>query len=365
MDDFKYLPKYIQVKKSIEKAVEDRLISPGDKMPTESELTRMYSVSRHTVRKALDILGREGVLEKKQGIGTFYKGKCSNQSRNIGFISISLYEYIFADILTGIDNILHENAYQIILGNSQDNLNREKVILEQFMEKDIDGLIIEPAKSALSQSNISLLNKFLENRIPIVVLDSDYGGNLNNVLVDDQKGGIIATEYLIKKGHRRIAMIYKRIHKPAVARFAGYKKALQMAGLSLKDKFIKPYNNSEFEYHDKFKEEIKLICHELLELEEPPTAIFCFNDQIAILVSEILLKSGVYVPEDISLVGFDDSSLVSLNTISITSVSHPKKKGGEKAAQIILSEIEKDQVNSGIKKIFEPILVERNSVLKI
>ncbi len=360
MDTSNYLPKYIRVKKLIEKSVEEEMINSGDKMSSESELTKKYSVSRHTVRKALDLLEREGVIEKRQGIGTFYKGM-SSRSGNIGFISISLYDYIFADILSGADNVLHQNGYQIILGNSQDNLERESIILEQFLEKDIDGLIIEPAKSAISQSNLTLLQDLLEREIPIVTLDSKYSDErINSVIVDDEMGGMLATDYLIDMGHKNVAIIYKSMHTPALGRLKGYKTAFKQRGLLLQGDLIKPYYNSEFEKTEEFQQEIRSIVRDLLEQTKPPLAIFCFNDQIAVLVKEILNERGLGVPEDISLLGFDDSNMMNLNNISITSVSHPKKAAGQKAAEIILNHI--DNNRRVVNKVFKPELIKRSSV---
>ncbi|MFP4660579.1 MAG: substrate-binding domain-containing protein [Halanaerobiales bacterium] len=366
LDNNNYLPKYLQVKNFILKTIDDDGIQPGDKMPSENELRERYHVSRHTIRKALELLEREGLLEKRQGIGTFYQKRQMSLSRNIGFISISLYDYIFADILSGIDDILHQNDYQVILGNSKDSIERERLILEQFLDKNIDGLIIEPAKSAISHSNAAILNEFVKRNIPVVVLDSLYPEKqFNYVVVDDQKGGFLAVDYLIRMGHSRVAMIYKSAHSPAVERFKGYKNALQNADISICSELIKPYYNSEFEHPEKFSAEIRRICQQLLELEEIPTAIFCFNDQTAVLTKEILSEKGIAIPDDISLVGFDNSKLVKLNTISISSISHPGKKAGEKAAEIILSQIEGQQVDTWTKKIFKPDLVKRDSVKKL
>ncbi|MFP4015781.1 MAG: substrate-binding domain-containing protein [Halanaerobiales bacterium] len=366
LDNSSYLPKYLQVKNLILKSIENGIIKPGDKVPSENELKEQYNVSRHTVRKALELLEREGLLDKRQGIGTFYQGRKQPSSKNIGFISISLYDYIFADILSGIDNILHQNDYQVILGNSQDSIEREGVILGQFLDKNIDGLIIEPAKSAHTQPNTSLLDQFIKRNIPVVVLDSLYSGkDYNSVVVDDQKGGFLATDYLIEMGHIRIAMVYKSAHSPAQDRLQGYKRALKEANISICSELIKPYQNSEFEHPEKFDGEIRTICQELLDLDKPPTAIFCFNDQTAVLMKEILSEQGIDVPEDISLIGFDNSEMVRLNTISISSVSHPRKKSGEKAAEIILDQIDKKIANKGIKEVFQPILFKRNSVKQI
>jgi len=150
------------------------------------------------------------------------------------------------------------------------------------------------------------------------------------------------------------------MHTPALGRLEGYKKAFKQSELILQDDLIKPYFNSEFEKPDEFQDEIKLIVKDLLEQSKPPSAIFCFNDQIAVLVKEILSDKGLGVPKDISLLGFDDSNMVKLNNISITSVSHPKKAAGNKAAEIILSHI--DNNKKVVNKVFKPELLRRNSV---
>ena len=362
LENDNYLPKYVMVKNKIKNMIEDKDISPGEKIPSESQLREEYKVSRHTIRKAIDLLVTEGILEKRQGIGTFYCGKNGNRTGNIGFISISLHDYIFADILSAADDLLHQEGYQIILGNSQDDLKREKNILLQFLEKDIDGLIIEPAQSASSSSNLSILEEFAKRNIPVLVLDSKYSFELlNTVLVDDEKGGYIATKHLIEKGHKKIAMIYKSAHNPALARLEGYKRAMREADIPLDEALIRPYNNSEFSNPLEFEAEIKAIIHDLLEVESL-SAFFAFNDQIAVLVKEILNELGLTVPNDISIIGFDDSKMVALNNISISSIAHPKEKAGKKAAEIIIDQIEGAGLKASINKMFRPLLIERGSV---
>ncbi|MFW5981418.1 MAG: GntR family transcriptional regulator [bacterium] len=365
LENDRYLPKYIKVKNKIKALISEKNINSGEQIPSESQLANKYKVSRHTIRKAIDILVQEAVLEKKQGVGTFYQGKKSSRTGNIGFISISLHDYIFADILSAADNFLHDKNYQIILGNSQDDLKKEKEILMQLMDKNIDGLIIEPAQSALSSSNLNLLEEIARRNIPVLVLDSNYQSDfLNIVMVDDYQGGFLATNHLLEMGHQEIAMIYKASHNPALARLEGYKVAIKEAGLDLQEYLIRPYFYSEFNNQNKFENEIKDIVGQLLK-NKKLTAIFTFNDQIAIIVQEILNQKAIKVPEDISIIGFDDSMLVQLNNISITSISHPKEKAGRKAAEIIIEQIEKNDETSVLKKVFQPFLCKRNSVKKL
>ncbi len=359
-----YLPKYIKIKNDIEDMINEGKIKPGSKLPTENELSEKYEVSRHTVRKALNILRQEGLLYRKQGVGTFYKSNSKKSTKNIGFISISLHAYIFADMLSSVDKILYKNGYQILLGNSMDNHEREKEILKEFIKKNVDGLIIEPAKSARNYPNTSLLKRFVNNNIPVTILDSKFEeDNFNNITVDDEHGGILATEHLLEMGHENIAMIYKGLHKPALGRFRGYKQALKKHNIPVYNNYVKQYLNSEFEDRANFKKEIERITKELIKTDPQPTAIFCFNDQVAILVKEILQKEGFNVPADISIVGFDNSKQVNLE--NITSVAHPKEKVGEKAAKITLERINDGKFEYCEDVMFKPKLVKRGSVKRI
>lgn len=358
-----YLPKYLKIKNQIEEVINQGEIKPGDKLPTESELTGKYNVSRHTVRKALNILQQEGLLEKKQGVGTFVSESIKKESKNIGFVSISLQDYIFGDILNGVDEVFHERGYQILLGNSKDDQTREKEILKEFFKKNIDGLIIEPAKSAFNYSNLDLLERFLENQIPVVILDSKFENErFNYITVDDKKGGFMATNYLIEIGHKNVGIVYKELHKPAVGRFKGYKLALEQKGIPVFNNLVKGYYTSEIKSSEKFEEEVTSLIGELVENIPRPTAIFCSNDQVAILVKEILARLDIKVPGDISLIGFDDSKLVRLNNVSITSLTHPKRWAGKKAAEIILDNIKKDKTKYNENIIFTPRLIKRDSV---
>ena len=367
MSKSSYLPKYLKIKNRIKKFIEDGEVQPGEKIPTEMELAKKYNASRHTVRKALNLLTQEGKLNREQGVGTFVKKKSKTETKNIGFVSISLHNYIFADIFSGIEETLHDNDYQVLLGNSKDNQKKEKDILNKFLKKNVDGLIIEPARSAQGYTNINLLEKFYNNDIPVVILDSKFENNhFSYVWIDDKNGGYQATNYLIDMGHKNIGIIYKGIHLPGVNRFKGYKKALRDNDLPIYYDNVKEYIISEFADYEKHRQQIKKFAEEFIDSDNPPTAIFCFNDQIAVLVKEIFNSWNMTIPEDISLIGFDNSELVKLSDISITSMAHPKIRAGKQAANIILDKIR----NKSSEKLSEEIkfsskLIARNSVRKL
>ena len=357
-------PKYIKIKKDILSMIENNEIHVGDKIPSESELTEKYNVSRHTVRKALDSLREKDILDKRQGVGTFYIGEVKTTNNLIGFISISVHDYIFSDIMKGIDEVLHDTGYQTMVGNSKDNIEREKEIIDNFVRKGIDGLIIEPAKSAYKENNLLKLKKIARRGIPVVILDSDFSASeFSYVIVDDKKGGKIAASYFIEKGHKRIAQIYKDSHIPGKNRLKGFKEEIKNSNIAFKEKYIKKYKFSELETPGKFYEEIQQVVNELMSDKNPPTGIFCFNDQVAINVVENLIQMGFNVPGDVSVIGYDDSKFVQLNSINITSIAHPKEKAGKKAARLILDK--QCNINGQEKIVFEPLLVERASVKQI
>lgn len=367
MNQNSYLPKYLKIKNKIMKFIEDGKIQPGEKIPTEMELAKKYNASRHTVRKALNLLSQEGKLSREQGVGTFVKEKKKTETKNIGFVSISLHNYIFADIFSGIEETLHDNDYQVLLGNSKDDQEKEKEVLNKFLNKNVDGLIIEPARSAQNYPNINLLEKFYNNDIPVVILDSKFENNhFSYIWIDDVNGGYQATQYLIDMGHKNIGIIYKGIHLPGLRRFEGYKKALRDNDLPIYYDNVKEYRISEFSNYENHRQQIKKFAEELMNSDNPPTAIFCFNDQIAVLVKEIFNSWNMKVPEDISLIGFDNSELVKLSDISIASMAHPKIRAGRQAANIILDKIGNKRSENLSEEIkFSSKLIERNSVSKI
>jgi len=123
-------------------------IRPGEKIPSENNLAERFSLSRQTVRKAISVLVHEGFLYTRQGKGTFCKDRTAGrrESRNIGVVTTYISEYIFPRVIQGIDKVLSENGYSIILKNTGNSIEKEASCLDDLLGKDIGGLIIEPTK---------------------------------------------------------------------------------------------------------------------------------------------------------------------------------------------------------------------------
>ena len=153
--------KYWKLMSELKQKIVDGTYQAGDKMPSENELAAFYQVSRHTVRKALAILEHEGYIYAVHGKGTFCSemGRHTKTSRNIAVVTTYLSDYIFPSVIQGIDQVMTENGYSIILKNTKNSSSAEGKCLEELLSKDIEGLIIEPSKSEIYCRHIALYKK--------------------------------------------------------------------------------------------------------------------------------------------------------------------------------------------------------------
>ncbi|MEH7375033.1 substrate-binding domain-containing protein, partial [Neobacillus drentensis] len=170
------------------------------------------------------------------------------------------------------------------------------------------------------------------------------------------KGGFIATEHLIKLGHKKILGIFKSDDLQGGHRMRGYIQAYRENNLSLSPDLILTFSTGELDYLRRKLEDL------LTSNDSRPTGIICYNDQVALFILNILRDLNLKVPEDISIVGYDDSYLAEATETKLTSVSHPKMQMGIEAAKWIVAAVE-SQNTEGNKHstIYEPELVIRNS----
>lgn len=351
--------KYYLLMEQIKDEILAGKILPGQKLPSENQYAERYSMSRHTVRKALAILEQQGYVEAFHGKGTF----CSEQvryrkkTRNIAVVTTYISDYIFPRLIQGMDRVLAENGYSIILKNTGNSRQREARCLEELLKKDIDGLIIEPSKSELSCRHISLYQAFDRYEIPYVFIQGIYAEMQDkpHILMDDARGGYLATSYLLRLGHKRIAGFFKADDMQGVERHKGYVRALQEAGFLYRPEDV-------VWYHTEDRKMKPLIMLRLMESRgEFPDGIVCYNDQIAAMLMEELRYLGKRVPEDVSVTGFDDS-LYAQRGDGITTIRHPQEKLGEMAAELLLEKMNGiSGEKSRIPQMIQPELIIRGS----
>lgn len=336
-------------------------IMPGEKIPSENTLAEKFSYSRHTIRKSISMLVNEGLLYTEQGRGTFSSGalRKSRDSRNIGVITTYISEYIFPQVINGIDEILSQNGYSIILKNTGNDCSKEASCLKDIIGKDIAGLIIEPTRSAVFNQNDKIYNTLDQYGIPYVFIHGYYEqlGQKPSVILDDAGGLYELVMHLTSTGHRNICGIFKADDIQGLNRHKGYVKALSDSGLNYDPEKVIWYHTED--RSTKPYAAIQSLFSKNFALD----AVACYNDEIACKMIDFLKHKGYRVPEDISVTGFDDSYLSTANSIKLTTARHPKEELGREAASLILDLISGTQPRQ-ILKIIKPEIILRNSTIK-
>lgn len=358
-------PKYFSLMEQLKKDIINGQIKPGDKLPSENELSEEYGISRHTVRKALSILANDGYIVAEHGKGTFCSGERFTRmrgggSQNIAVVTTYISDYIFPRLIQGIDNVLTENGYSIILKNTGNSRKNEAKCLADILTKDIDGLIIEPSKSEIYCKNFAQYKMLDDMGVPYVFIQGTYSQlkDKPNIIMDDVMGGYKLTSYLISLGHKKIAGIFKNDDIQGKMRHKGYTKALQEAGLLYDPDLVTWFHTEDRDV--KPAEAVRQMIADGTEFD----AIVCYNDQIALEIIGVLTEGGLKVPDDVSITGYDNSFIAMSGPVKLTTIAHPKEKLGEMAAELLLEKIKKiPDSESHVKRVIEPELIIGDSCI--
>ncbi len=352
--------KYYVLMEELKKDIISGKRKPGERLPSENELSAACHVSRHTVRKALSILEQEGFIEAEHGRGTFVSRKAVGKkgSGNIAVITTYLSDYIFPRLIQGIDSVLTAGGYSIILKNTGNSRLKESRCLEEILKKDIDGLIIEPSKSEIMCGHKGLYDKLDFYRIPYVFIQGYYAQMKNKpyIRMDDCMGGYLVTKHLTDLGHKHILGIFKADDSQGKDRHKGYVKALQEAGFSYDPDMVVWFHTED--------RAVKPPGALTLMLSEgnPIDGIVCYNDQIAFEVIKAIEVNGLSVPEDISVTGYDNSFMAENGMVKLTTIAHPQERLGAMAAELLLEKINGiSDEESRVERILKPELVIRES----
>jgi GntR family transcriptional regulator of arabinose operon len=362
IDADKPIPKYLQLKEILTRHFREQHYQPDQKVPTENELIEQFDVSRNTVRQALAELANDGVIYKIQGSGSFFSGNSqpSQKSHLIGVITPLISSYIYPQIIQGIDDVAHQKQYNILLGSSDINPQKERIRLQQMLEKEIDGLLIEPSGGCPGFEHSDIFQALKHLAIPVVFMDWTLNDpEISYVSLDDFEGGFRATSYLVEAGHTRIAFAHPNDTIPALRRYEGYKRALAGHGIPYNSRFDASITIAEWNEPHR----ISMLVKELLEPgKERPTAIFFFNDDGALQGYDAIREIGLRVPDDISVVGFDDSEMAARAEVSLTTMIHPKYQLGKWAAELLFNQIEGGGHSTPNQVILNPRIAVRKSV---
>lgn len=265
-------------------------------------------------------------------------------SRTIGVIVPELVHYYFDTVLSGIEEQARIRGYRVIIGQSHESYEREVETCMAFAEARVCGIIVSLAKGT---SDYSHFRELQAAGLPLVFFDRIcHGINASRVVVDDYQGVYNAVCHLIATGCRRIAFFGSPMHlEISKNRFNGYKDALLHHDIAIDDSIIRICDN---------RIDAERITPEFLLSHERPDAFFAINDDTAIGILRVVKRSGLRVPEDISIFGFSDGFRAIASDPQLTSVNQRGETVGCEAADILIDEVEGklpvDRVNKRIVK---------------
>src|SRR5690625_57487 len=360
--------KYNMVKQAVKSRILNGTYTPYKTISPESELMQEVGDRRHAFRLAIGELVTKGWLYREQGSGTFCAdrsaqgyNKKQNQQKNIAIVTTYIADYIFPSIIRGAEAKLSENGYQVSIFSTNNNHENERMILEKILSQKFDGVIVEPTKSAFSNPNLTYYLNLERTEIPYIMINALYDElEPISIMMDDEKGGYLQTDHLIKLGHKNIMGFFKTDDNQGTQRMKGYLKAHRQNNLTINPSYLITY---ETENKDtKPGEELEKI---LMNKNNPITGIVCYNDELAMQLLEVLRIKKIQIPDEISIVGYDDSFLAEISEVKLTTIIHPKIEMGKEAANLIIDLIEnKNKKGNGLEhqsKVYEPELIIRNS----
>lgn len=350
--------KYDRIVRDVRRQIQQGKYHTDGKLPSENMLAKEYQVSRQTVRKAIKKLEEQGFVYAIHGSGTFVAQRAlpHRETKNIAVITTYVTDYIFPRVIQGINRALTENGYSILLKTTGNSRKAESLCIEEMLAKNIDGMIIEPSQSQLSCRHKVLYEQMEENQIPYVFIQGCFREMLTSphVMLDDELGGAMITEYLLDHGHKKIAGIFKADDMQGQRRHNGYAKALQQRGYVYNPDLVQWFHTQDRGM--KPAEMVEYLIDQQLEVD----GIVCYNDEIAWEVIRSLKERGIHVPKDISVTGFDHSFL-SKNR-QITTVSHPQEELGYQAAEMLMHLLQKKEEPIELHRMLTPEIVQGQTV---
>ncbi|RKD71353.1 GntR family transcriptional regulator [Sinobaca qinghaiensis] len=358
-------PKYQELFEDIKSKILTGDYEAGERIPTESALQDIYKVSRHTVRKAILELANEGYLRSEKGSGTYvsdqYQAKSRENANNkiIGVITTYISDYIFPSIIRGVEGKLNEENYSLLLASTNNDAAQEKKALEMMLSFGVNGLIVEPTKSNLYNPNLSYYLSFKAQGIPFVMINAHYEElEVPFFCLDDVQSSYLATKELISKGHTQIGLISKTDDLQGKYRMKGYIKALGEYRLQFQPEHVLSFNT-----------ETKGDLHANLETflaenKEALTALVCYNDEVGLEVVTVCRKLGISIPDELSIIGQDNSYIAKTANIKLSTLTHPQEQMGREAADWIIKKLKnhKDLPN---ETYYQPVLIPGETIKKL
>lgn len=358
-------PKYQIIIDDLKSYILSGTYKAGEKIPSEFALQEEYNVSRQTIRKAILDLSNEGFLRSEKGSGTYvstqYRSKTSGKAMNktIGVITTYISDYIFPSIIRGIESRLNEDNYSLLLASTNNDIAQEKKALEMMLSFGVDGLIIEPTRSNIYNPNIAYYLSFKEQDVPFTMINAYYEElEVPFFCLDDVQSSYLATQELIAKGHTQIGIIAKMDDLQGKYRMKGFIRALGEAKLRFQQEHVLSFDTAS-------KSDLSANLEVYLnDNRDDLTALVCYNDEVGLEVVHVCRKLGISIPDELSIIGQDNSYIAKNANIKLTTLTHPQEQMGRDAADWIIKNLQ-GKKDLPTNTYYQPVLIEGETVKAI
>lgn len=331
-------------------------------------IAKEFGVSISTVSKSLKDSPEIGfeLKEKIQAFANYYNYRPnslalnlrSQKTKTIGVILPEIIHHFFTKVVTGIEQLANEIGYNVMICVSNESYEKEVMNIEMLANGIVDGIIVSISKETEERDDYRHFEGLIRDGIPLVMFDRVVDKiECNKVIADDVGGGFQATEYLVKNGCSRVALITTPDYVVVGnQRKEGYLKALNEYGIPVEqDLVIKVNHEDEIEGHIK----------NLFERSVVPDGIFAVNEIYAATAMKACRENGYEVPQQIEVIGFTDGLISKFTTPSLTTIAQHGRSMGRKSLELLLDEIDSSDATYHPKTyLIKTDLKVRNSTQK-
>lgn len=334
-------------------------------MATIKDVAKLANVSISTVSRVLNNSGYTSEETKKKVFQAIEKLKfqknmvaaamIKKQTSTFGLIIPDIKNIFYADLTRAVEDTANKNGFNVILCNTDNDLNKEREYINFLLQKGIDGIIFSTPE--IQDENIK---EVVRNRpdLPIIIIGSDVSGvKVDKVLVDNFEGSYTATKHLLELGHKRIGFIAGQLDSYAtIERRKGFEQALNDYEIILDRNYIML---EAFKIQSGYKKGKEMLCK-----KDRPTAIFAGNDAIAVGIYKAARELKIRIPEELSVIGFDDSQFAEIVYPGLTTIRTPITEMGKKAVELAI-EVAKKTRNFKETITFQSSIIQRESTCKL
>lgn len=330
-------------------------------MATIKDVARLAGVSTTTVShvinktrfvaEATQIKVNEAVSQLKYSPSAVARSLKCNSTRTIGMLVTQSTNPFFSEVIDGVESYCYRQGYTLVLCNTGGIYEKQRDYIRMLAEKRVDGILV--MCSDLTEELLGMLDSYSE--IPKVIMDwGPESSQADKIIDNSEEGGYLATKYLIQHGHTAIGCLSGHFNKAACKeRITGFRRAMSEANLEVNEDWILEGN---------FECDTAVIAADtILAMDNKPSAIFCFNDTMALGLMSRLQQRGINIPEDMSIIGYDNIEISEYFSPPLTTIHQPKRRVGKNAFEILLQRIKNKEHE---RRVFEmhPEIVERSSV---